>query len=409
MNTQKKPLVVIFLTVFIDLIGFGIIIPLSPYLASEFGADALQVGLLMTVYSAAQFLFSPLWGQLSDKFGRRPIILISLLGAGIAHLVFAMAQTYWLLFAARLLAGVFGANISTAMAYIADITGEKDRSKNMGLVGAAFGLGFVLGPSLGSLFGYVGEMLGTAPPFGKSFSAVIAGLICLANFAFAWKALKESLPRERRGVRQKKPRFEMIMVHLKRPVVGPLQVMYFLSSFAMAHMEASLFLLVQDDFQWSLTKAGLGFAYVGMIMVVTQGYLIRKLLPKLGEPYLLASGLLMKGLGLAGIALSGNVWDLAISVTLLGLGTGFINPALSGSISLLTSKDQQGGVMGVSQSLSALGRIVGPVLGGWLYRDLAHQAPFLAASLIVALSLLMALFIFKHLPSKAKELSREKF
>lgn len=403
MSTKKKPLVVIFFTVFIDLIGFGIIIPLSPYLASEFGADALQVGLLMTVYSAAQFLFSPLWGQLSDKFGRRPIILLSLLGAGIAHIVFAMAQTYWLLFVARLVAGIFGANISTAMAYIADITEEKDRSKNMGLVGAAFGLGFVLGPSLGSLFGYLGEQMGSAPPLGKSFAAVVAGLICLANFVFAWRVLKESLPKEKRGARERKPRFEMILVHLKRPVVGQLQVMYFLASFAMAHMEASLFLLVQDDFQWSLTKAGLGFAYVGVIMVITQGYLIRKLLPLWGEKKLLTTGLLMKGVGLAGIALSGEVWALAISVTFLGLGTGFINPALSGSISLLTPEDQQGGVMGVNQSLSALGRIVGPILGGWFYRDLTHQAPFWAASLIVGVSLVIALSIFKRLPSKAQE------
>ena len=386
-----------------DLVGFGIIIPLSPYLASEFGADALQVGLLMTVYSAAQFLFSPLWGQLSDKFGRRPIILISLLGASLAHLVFAVSQTYWLLFVSRLLAGVFGANISTAMAYIADITGEKERSKNMGLVGAAFGLGFVLGPSMGSLFGYLGEQLGTTPPLGKSFAAVVAGLICLANFVFSWKVLQESLPQKRHGVREKKPRFEMIIICLKRPVVGPLQVMYFLSSFAMAHMEASLFLLVQDDFHWSLTKAGLGFAYVGVVMVITQGYLIRKLLPLWGERKLLILGLLMKCSGLAGIALSGDVWVLAISVTLLGLGTGLINPSLSGSISLLTPEDQQGAVMGVNQSLSALGRIVGPVLGGWFYRDLTHQAPFLAASLIVIFSLLIAISIFKRLPSKAQE------
>ena len=195
----------------------------------------------------------------------------------------------------------------------------------------------------------------------------------------------------------------MILVHLKRPVVGQLQVMYFLASFAMAHMEASLFLLVQDDFQWSLTKAGLGFAYVGVIMVITQGYLIRKLLPLWGEKKLLTTGLLMKGVGLAGIALSGEVWALAISVTFLGLGTGFINPALSGSISLLTPEDQQGGVMGVNQSLSALGRIVGPILGGWFYRDLTHQAPFWAASLIVGVSLVIALSIFKRLPSKAQE------
>ncbi|MCB0365714.1 MAG: MFS transporter [Bdellovibrionaceae bacterium] len=403
MSTKKKPLIVIFFTVFIDLIGFGIIIPLSPYLASEFGADALQVGLLMTVYSGAQFLFSPLWGQLSDKFGRRPIILMSLVGAGVAHLIFAMAQTYWLLFAARLFAGVFGANISTAMAYIADITEEKDRSKNMGLVGAAFGLGFVLGPALGALFGWVGELLGTAPPFGKSFAAVVASAICLANAAVAWRVLKESLPMGKRGMRERKPRFEMIMIHLKRPVVGQLQVMYFLASFAMAHMEASLFLFVQDDFQWSLTKAGLGFAYVGVIMVITQGYLIRKLLPKIGEKRMLMSGLVMKAAGLSGIALSGQIWGLAVAVTLLGLGTGFINPALSGSISLLTPEDQQGGVMGVNQSLSALGRIVGPVLGGWFYRDITHQTPFWAGAMIVVVSLLIGLSVFTRLPVRAQE------
>ncbi|MCB0386119.1 MAG: MFS transporter, partial [Bdellovibrionales bacterium] len=202
---------------------------------------------------------------------------------------------------------------------------------------------------------------------------------------------------------ERKPRFEMIMVHLRRPVVGQLQIMYFLASFAMAHMEASLFLLVQDDFQWSLTKAGLGFAYVGVIMVITQGYIIRKLLPKIGERRMLMIGLVFKAVGLAGIALSGPVWGLAIAVTFLGLGTGFINPALSGSISLLTPEDQQGGVMGVNQSLSALGRIVGPILGGWFYRDLTHQAPFWAAALIVVVSFIIGVTVFKRLPVRAQE------
>lgn len=405
MSIKNKPLIVIFLTVFIDLIGFGIIIPLSPYLARDFGADAFQVGLLMTVYSGAQFLFSPMWGQLSDRWGRRPIILMSLVGAGLSHFLFAFSTSYEMLFLARLLAGIFGANISTAMAYIADITDEKDRSKNMGLVGAAFGLGFVLGPALGAFFGHIGQGLGAQPPFGSSFAAVVAGIICLMNALFAWKTLEESLTSARPIQKVRKSRFAQMKSHLVYPVVGQLQLIYFLAAFAMAHMEASLFLLVQDVFGWSLTKAGLGFAYVGVVMVFTQGYLIRKFLPRIGERRMLIAGIIMQGLGFAGIAGSGEVWQMGAAVTFLGLGTGFINPSLSGSISLLTSKSEQGSVMGVNQSLSALGRIVGPIAGGWLYRDVSHQSPFWAASLVAGLSLIIGFSIFRRIPTKGKALS----
>ena len=154
---KKSPLAVIFLTVFLDLVGFGIIIPLSPYLAREFGASAFEVGMLMAVYSAMQFLFSPFWGGLSDRLGRRPILLVSIAGTALAHTLFYFAHDLWLLFLARTLAGIFGANISTAMAYIADVTSEKDRSKNMGLIGAAFGLGFVLGPAIAGMLTGLGE------------------------------------------------------------------------------------------------------------------------------------------------------------------------------------------------------------------------------------------------------------
>lgn len=402
MSIKNKPLVVIFLTVFIDLIGFGIIIPLSPYLARAFGADALQVGLLMAIYSGAQFVFSPFWGQLSDRWGRRPIILLSLVGAGLSHLIFALSTTYTFLFVARLLAGIFGANISATMAYIADITDEKSRSKSMGIIGAAFGLGFVLGPALGALAGHVGESLGSSPPFGPSFAAVVAAVICLLNAFFAWHVLVESRPAELKMVTERKSRFGLMRKHLFYPVIGQLQVMYFLASFAMAHMEASLFLFVQDKFNWSLMNAGLGFAYVGIVMVITQGYFIRKLLPIVGERSMLMSGLVMKGLGLAGIAASSEVWQLAVAVTFLGLGTGFINPSLSGSISLLTKESEQGSVMGINQSLSALGRILGPVLGGLLYRDVSHQSPFWAASLVVGISLLIGISIFQSIPTKAQ-------
>lgn len=407
MSIKNKPLVVIFLTVFIDLIGFGIIIPLNPYLAKAFGADALQIGFLMTIYSAAQFLFSPFWGRLSDRVGRRPIILMSLIGAGLSHLLFAFATSFSLLFLARLLAGIFGANISTAMAYIADVTPEKDRSKNMGIIGAAFGLGFVLGPALGAFFSHLGHLWGDHPPLGSSFAAVAAGLICLSNAVLAWRLLPESLSLSSttQASRLKISRWLLLKKHLTHPPVGTLQVIYFLAAFAMAHMEASLFLLMQDKFGWSLTQAGVGFAYVGLVMVFTQGYFIRRLLPIMGEPSLLVLGLLLQGVGFAGIASAGSISFMALAVTFLGLGTGCINPSITGSISLLTSAEEQGEVMGVNQSLSALGRILGPVSGGWIYRDVAHSSPFWAAGFLALCSLMITGSIFRRIPSKGKALT----
>ncbi|NJM09791.1 MAG: TCR/Tet family MFS transporter [Bdellovibrionaceae bacterium] len=285
---KDKRLIIIFVTVFVDLVGFGIIIPMNPYLAGKYGATPLQVGLLMSVYSLFQFIFAPVWGQLSDRYGRRPVILVSLLGAALAHTGFAFATSLTGLLIARGLAGLFGGNISAAMAYIADITAEKDRSKGMGLIGAAFGLGFICGPVLGGVFGEIGRGMGTTPPFNESFPALIAGLICFVNFLSALKFLPES----RRGVASTSRgfRFQRIYQALGKPVVGGLMMLAFLNAFAMAHIEASLFLYVQDHFAWSQTKASFGFAYIGVIMVFTQGYLIRKLLPKYGERRLLLLG-----------------------------------------------------------------------------------------------------------------------
>jgi MFS family permease len=402
---MKKPLLVIFLTVFIDLVGFGIIIPLSPYLASHFGASAFKIGLLMAIYSAMQFLFSPFWGGLSDRYGRRPIILVSLLGAGFAHLTFAFATTYTMLFMARLFAGIFGANISTAMAYIADITEPNERSKGMGMIGAAFGLGFILGPALGGLFGHIGEMLGSQPPFGKNFSAVVAFLICMLNVGLAYRYLNESLNTKHKSDIDRSSRLKKISNVLSRPIVGPLVFTFFLASLAMAHMEATLFLYVKDEFSWTMTQASLGFAYVGVMMVITQGYLIRKLMPKIGERKLLITGLSMTAVGLALIGFSHHLALLTLAVTLLGIGTGLTNPSLSGSVSLLTKDNEQGSAMGVSQSLQALGRIVGPVLGGYFYQTYSFGMPFFAAGFFTFCGLLLVLRLYKFLPQTGKTAS----
>lgn len=394
---RNRPLIVIFVTVFIDLIGFGMIIPLNPYLAREFGANPLKVGLLMTIFSLMQFVFSPMWGALSDRIGRRPIILMSLLGSAISHTWFAFAGSYLTLFLARLFAGLFGANISTAMAYIADVTKPEERSKGMGMIGAAFGLGFLLGPFLGGILGEVGTHLGSQPPFGPSFAAIGAGLICFVNFIAAIFVLKET--NTTRSVRERKPRLMLLAHHLSNPKVNILMIGFFLLSFGMANMEASLFMYVQDQFQWSLARASFGFAYVGLVMVFTQGYLIRKLMPKYGEKNLLMIGLGLCVFGFLGIGIFQTIPLLAVSVTLLGLGTGFANPAFSGLISVLTPANKQGETLGVTQSLSALGRILGPALGGWAYGYYGRPSPFLFASALTAAAWIFIVMIRKQIQS----------
>ncbi len=400
---KNKPLAVIFITVFIDLIGFGMIIPLNPYLAREYGAGPLEIGLLMTVYSLMQFLFAPFWGQISDRVGRRPVILLTLLGVAVAHLWFAMAASLWTLFLARALAGFFGANIATAMAYIADVTPEKERSKGMGLIGAAFGLGFMLGPFFGGIFGEIGQRLGDAPPLGLSFAAVVAAGISLLNFLFAYFVLPESRsPQKPLAYHQAKPRFQLLIKHVKKPVLGPLMLTFFMSSCALAVIEAPLFLLVQDEYSWSLSLASFGFAYVGLIMVLTQGVLIRPLISRLGERKLLLLGLLFAAIGYGLIGLSSEVWQLAGAVTLMALGTGFINPAITGSISLLAEADEQGSALGVNQSFSAMGRIVGPAIGGWLYGEFGPSWPFFVASVLALGAGGLSLRLYRSLPEGGK-------
>ncbi|MCH2533538.1 MAG: MFS transporter [Bdellovibrionales bacterium] len=401
---KKSALLVIFVTVFIDLIGFGMIIPLSPYLAREFDASDFQVGLLMSIYSLMQFFFAPMWGRISDYKGRKPIILLSLVGAGLAHIMFAFASSYWGLFLARTLAGFFGANIATAMAYVADVTDEGNRSKQMGLIGAAFGLGFIFGPFFGAELARFGEYMGDMPPFGSSFAAIGAGSICLLNAVFAFFVLEESLIGQ---VAKKKTlmvheRVKLLFKYIKKPVVGVLLQTTFVVTFSMALMEATLFLFVQDLFDWELRKAGYGFAYVGIIMVSTQGYLIRKWMPKFGEKKLLIAGAILLGLGLMGIALSDTVAVLAVAVTSLGVGTGLLNPSIVGSISLLSDKTEQGMSIGVNQSFSALGRIIGPAVGGWFYQVYGLRSPFWLATATSVIALLMLLLIFKNLPDKGK-------
>jgi len=409
MNTgsagKKKSHIIIFTTVFIDLVGFGIIIPLSPYLATQFGATPFEVGLLGSIYSLMQFFFSPIWGQLSDRIGRRPVILFSLFGAGLSYVAFAFATQLWILFVARMFAGIFGANISTAMAYIADTTESHERSKSMGLIGAAFGLGFIFGPVIGGLLGQWGATFGTEAPFGMSFAAIGAAIFCFSNFLFAIKILPESLPKERRGKRTKVSRWQQAVVHLKKPLVGRLIFVSFLAALAMGHMEHTLFLYVKDELQWNLILASFGFAYVGLMIAFTQGFLVRRLIPALGERKVLTIGLIFLIYGLSGIGINNEIWVLALVMTAVAIGNGLTNPSVLGSVSLLTDEKEQGAMLGVLQSFSSMARIIGPAVGGFVYGNISHSFPFLIAGFLALGALFLVSTIYMKIPDAGRKLA----
>jgi len=419
-KSKKGSLFVVFFTIFIDLVGFGIIIPLSPYIATKFQASSFEVGLLMSVFSLLQFIAAPFWGSLSDRIGRRPVMLTSIVGIFLSYLMFAFSQTLTGLFVSRVLAGLFSANISTATAIIADLTEENERSKNMGLVGAAFGLGFVFGPAIGGFLTLAGENFGSQPPFGMSFAALGAGIIALINFGLAFfllpetnrriLALKEKSPSSLESphnsisskFRLRDHRWNLITTSLKTPVLGSLLIIFFLASLAMAHMESTLGLFVKEDRGWGVSDASFAFTYVGVCMVVMQGFLIRKLMPKFGERNLLASGLILAALGLMTLGYSTHIGFLVLSITALAFGTGMVNPCVLGGISIIAKSNVQGGVMGATHSLSALGRILGPVFGGWLYGAVGKTSPFLIGGGLMLVALAIVVANWGTMPSKGK-------
>lgn len=399
-SEQKRALKLIFFTILLDLIGFGIILPLLPYLARQFSASPLEIGLLMTIFSLMQFLFSPLWGKLSDRFGRRPIILISLVGAIISYMSFAFSTSLWMLFAARGLAGFFAANISAAQAYIADITSKEQRSVGMGLIGAAFGLGFVLGPVLAGLTGPLGEALGSEPPFGIQFSALVAAGLNALNLVLAYFYLPETLnPNRPRAVTGRLESFTFVF---KIPLLRSLFVIFLLISLSMALMEVMVFPFVQDRFGWGYKLGSISFAYVGVIMVLTQGYFIRHWIPRFGEKRTLLWGLLAMTISFVGIGLSFTIPVLAVAMTLLALGSGCMRPTIVGLASLMAEDEDQGYVLGVMNSIGSIGRIVGPAVGGWLYQNQSQGAPFYAAGVLGLLSVLLFLAIQNALPAPQK-------
>lgn len=399
-DMKNSPKIIIFLTVFIYLVGFGMIIPIIPLLGRDFGASSLQVGLLMSVYSLMQFVFAPFWGHISDRYGRRPVILFCLFGEGLSYIYFTQAGNLEHLFIARILSGVFSGSISTASAYISDITPPEERSKGMALIGVAFGLGFIFGPAIGGLLTLWAKTISQAPHFESSFAAWWVAGLCFLNFIFALKFLKESLHPDQLST-EKSTRWQRIIKYFKVETLNSMLLVFFIGSLSMSIMEATLILYMGEKFQWTIKEVSFGFAYVGVIAILTQGFFVRKYIPKFGEKRVLAFGLTFMTIGYLGISFAPNLAIMGIVMTFLAVGNGFTNPSTLGSISLLVGPKEQGAALGVAQSMASLGRIIGPALGGWIYGS--HiRLPFIISASAVLLGLSIVIKKFAQIPETGK-------
>ena len=377
----------LFLIVFIDLVGFGLVIPLLPFYAVRFGASPQEVTLLLAVYSLMQLFAAPLWGRLSDRVGRRPVLMISMAASVLAYLWIGSATAVWMLFAARALAGACAGNIAAAQAYIADITTPEERAKGMGLIGAAFGLGFIIGPALGGLL--AGNDPATADIETPAW--VAAGLSFLALWGVIL-LLPESLPADLRGMLGgSRSRLKAIWNVLGRPVLSRLILIFFLVILAFAGMESTFALWAIEQFSWGPGQVGYVFAYVGVLSAILQGGLIGRLARRFGEERLLLCGLALIGTGLLAMLFAHSIARLAFAVSALALGMGLTQPSLNSLISRRAGREEQGEVMGVSQSVGSLSRVLGPFAAGFSFAALGRSWAFWWGAALVVAALLLAL------------------
>ncbi|HYQ88571.1 MAG TPA: MFS transporter [Candidatus Binatia bacterium] len=365
---------ILFLTVFIHLLGFGIIIPLLPYYAETYGAKAIVVGLLTTSFSFCQFLFAPLWGRLSDRIGRRPVLIGSLVVTALSYLVYAAAHSLLLLFASRMLAGVAGAVLSTAQAYVADTTTPENRTKGMGLIGAAFGMGFIFGPALG----------GILSRWGFAAPAYASAALALSAAVFAFFRLRESLPPEVRAEAAARRRQRATMGEaLRRPVVGTVLGLFFTATLCFAGMEAILALFCQRYFHWGPHQIGYLFAYVGVVAAAMQMGIVGALARRFGERALVRAGMGLMGLAFVTAGLRPPLAIFLLVMGFIAVASGMLTPSLSGLVSLATPADEQGGILGIYQSLGSLARAVGPFLGGLAFDVVSPGAPLWMAGIVL--------------------------
>ncbi len=404
MDSTKRPsLLIIFLTVFIDLVGFGIVMPLLPIYSRQFEAGGLLIGAIMASFSIMQFLFAPIWGRWSDKIGRRPVLLVSLMGSTLSYALFAIASgqtssaALWWILISRIFAGICGANITVASAYMADISDKENRSKRMGLVGMAFGLGFIFGPAIGSF---------SADAFGLTGPGWVASGICLVNFLMAVFVLKESRKPEISPDSTELPKatsrgWKSVMA---QPQIRLLVGLFFIATFCFTCFETTLGLLLEDNFEYDQTRIGWFFTFCGFTSAMIQGGLIGRLVKKFGERKLVVASFFVFAVGLFALPLAQSVTLLLVSLALFAIGSGMNRPPTFGLISILTDDKAQGETLGVAQSAGSLARIFGPFFAGGMY-EFGPEAPYWSCA---AIALLFGFFALISLKSRPKNDDSEK-
>ena len=375
----------LFLTVFVDLVGFGIIVPFLPFFAESLKALPDQVTLLMTAFSLAQFVAAPLWGRLSDRVGRKPVLVLTLLGLAAAYVWLAFAQTLVELFAARIFAGLMAGNIAVAQAAAADMSTPAERPKAMGMIGAAFGLGFLVGPALGGVLAGVklGASVIAAPAFAAAALSTAALLLALA-------LLKESRPETAVGGHGK-GRIESLRETFADPGLRIFIVMAFLVPLSFAGVESTMALWTERAFGWGAQKNGYLFSFLGLIAVLTQGALVGRLSRRAREATLVAAGAGAAVIGLLLVALEPTLWPAVTGFGLIVFGVSLATPAIASMISRVSASSVQGTVMGASHAAQALARILGPAAAGALFVAIGPSGPYLFGAALMAVLLALAL------------------
>jgi DHA1 family tetracycline resistance protein-like MFS transporter len=374
---KTKPLFSIFLIVFIDMLGFGLILPLLPYYAETFGASDTVIGLLVASYAAAQLIGAPILGRLSDRFGRRPVLLISLVGTLLGFLLLGFANTLLILFAARILDGLTGGNISVAQAYISDVTDAKNRAKGLGMIGAAFGLGFIVGPASGGLL----SQWGYAVP---AFAA--AGLVAI-NLLMVTFWLPESLTPEKRILKSdKRPaiNFSALVEALKRPFSGPLLITRFFFGLAFSIFQTIFALYALRRFNLGATETGFILTYVGVLSVVVQAGVVGRLSQRFRDDLLIFSSVGIMAITLLGWALTPSVTVLLIILAPTAFAGGILNTVLSSALTKAVEPQEIGGILGLSASIESATRVIAPTLGGFLLDRLGAWSPGAFGALLLA-------------------------